>query len=58
MQNYRFGIVGAGLIADFHAKAISDIPYAKLVGFCDLDFEKAKRFKPTILFPDDNNKLK
>lgn len=29
-----------------------------IVSYASLDFEKAKQFKPTILFPDDNNKLK
>ncbi len=35
MKTWNFGIVGAGLIADFHARAINDIPCAKLIGFCD-----------------------
>ena len=29
-----------------------------IISYAIMDFEKAKRFKPTILFPDDNNKLK
>jgi aspartate 1-decarboxylase len=29
-----------------------------IVSYASLDFEKAKQFKPTIIFPDDNNKLK
>lgn len=41
---WNFGIVGAGVIARFHAKAIADIPNAKLIGICDTDFEKAKTF--------------
>ncbi len=41
---WNFGIVGAGLIAKFHAKAIFDIPNAKLIAICDKDFEKAKSF--------------
>jgi len=35
MSSWNFGIIGAGLIADFHAKAIGDIPGARVVGFCD-----------------------
>lgn len=35
MGNWNFGIIGAGLIADFHARAIGDIPGASVVGFCD-----------------------
>lgn len=29
-----------------------------IISYAIMDFEKAKSFKPTILFPDDNNKLK
>jgi len=43
MKTWNFGIVGAGLIADFHAKAIADIPNAKLVACCDTVAAKAKK---------------
>jgi UDP-N-acetyl-2-amino-2-deoxyglucuronate dehydrogenase len=42
MKTWNFGIIGAGLIADFHARAIGDIANAKLIGFCDKMPEKAK----------------
>jgi aspartate 1-decarboxylase len=29
-----------------------------IVSYASMDFEKAKQFKPTIIFPDENNKLK
>jgi aspartate 1-decarboxylase len=29
-----------------------------IVSYASMDFEIAKQFKPTIIFPDDNNKLK
>ena len=29
-----------------------------IVSYATMDFEEAKHFKPIILFPDDNNKLK
>ena len=29
-----------------------------IISYATMDFEKAKSFKPTILFPDENNKLK
>ena len=35
MTEWNFGIVGAGLIADFHARAIGDIKNATVTGFCD-----------------------
>jgi len=41
MKTWNFGIVGAGLIADFHASAIRDISDARLVGCCDIVAEKA-----------------
>lgn len=28
-----------------------------IISYCHLDFEEAKAFKPTLIFPDDNNKL-
>ncbi len=43
MKTWNFGIVGAGLIADFHARAIGDIPNAKLTGVCDNMLEKAHK---------------
>ncbi|MFQ6036654.1 MAG: Gfo/Idh/MocA family protein, partial [Sedimentisphaerales bacterium] len=43
MKTWNFGIVGAGLIADFHARAIADIPNAKLVACCDTVSERGKK---------------
>lgn len=43
MKTWNFGIVGAGLIADFHAKAIADIPNAKLTCCCDKVPERANK---------------
>ena len=42
MKTWNLGIVGAGLIADFHARAIADIPNAQLVGCCDIVLARAK----------------
>jgi len=39
-----FGIVGTGMIADFHAKAIGDIRGAKLVGCFNRTMSKAETF--------------
>lgn len=41
---YRFGIVGAGMIADFHAQAIHAIPNAELTGIYSRSIEKANTF--------------
>jgi predicted dehydrogenase len=43
MKTWNFGIVGSGLIADFHAKAIQSLGNAKLVAICGRDIEKAKK---------------
>jgi len=42
MKTWNFGIIGAGLIADFHARAIADIPNANLIGCCDIIAAKAE----------------
>ena len=43
MKIWNFGIIGAGLIADFHAKAIQNITNAKLIGICGTNTEKVKK---------------
>lgn len=43
MKTWNFGIIGSGLIADFHAKAIQSLGNAKLVGICGRSIEKAKK---------------
>ncbi|MBN1763708.1 MAG: Gfo/Idh/MocA family oxidoreductase [Sedimentisphaerales bacterium] len=35
MKIWNVGIIGAGLIADFHARALAEIPNARLTGVCD-----------------------
>lgn len=42
MKTWNFGIIGAGLIADFHARAIADIPNAKVLACCDKVPQRAK----------------
>ena len=37
MKKWNIGIVGAGMIADFHAKAIADIDNAQLIAICDIN---------------------
>lgn len=43
MRIWNFGIIGAGLIADFHAKAIESLPNARLVGICGTNREKVEK---------------
>jgi len=47
MNNVRFAIVGCGMIANFHATAISQIPDAQLVGVFDEYRPGAERFTQT-----------
>jgi predicted dehydrogenase len=42
--SFGFGIIGCGTIAHFHAKAIADIPGAKLVGCFSRRAEQAQQF--------------
>ena len=44
MKIYNFAIIGCGAIADIHAKAISEIPNAKICGVFDIHRESASRF--------------
>jgi predicted dehydrogenase len=43
-KKYGFGIIGTGTIAQFHAKAISEIPNATLIAAFDQAEERAKDF--------------
>jgi predicted dehydrogenase len=42
MKIWNFGIIGAGNISDFHAKAVKSLRHAKLVGICGTNQEKVK----------------
>jgi UDP-N-acetyl-2-amino-2-deoxyglucuronate dehydrogenase len=41
---YGFGIIGCGMIARFHAKAIADLPDAKLIGCFNRSAPAAEKF--------------
>lgn len=42
MKIWNFGIIGAGLIADFHARAILSLGNTRLVGICGTNSDKIK----------------
>jgi len=42
MKTWNFGIIGAGNIADFHAKAVQSLDSAKLIGICGTNANKIK----------------
>lgn len=43
MMKIKFGIIGAGVLAPLHAKAIQSNPRAMLVGIADIDHQKADK---------------
>jgi len=43
MKVYNFGIIGAGLIADFHARAVAELENAKLAGFLGATSERSQK---------------
>lgn len=42
-RKFGFAIIGCGLVAPFHARAISALPETSLVAVTDLDFNRAER---------------
>ena len=48
---YKFGILGCGMIAGIHAKAIGAIKNARLIGVADANVEYSRAFarKSTML---------
>jgi predicted dehydrogenase len=43
MERVKIGVVGVGHLGDHHARIISQLPEAELVGVVDIDQEKAQR---------------
>jgi predicted dehydrogenase len=41
-KRYGFGVIGCGVIAPTHCKAIQALPNARLVAVCDIEAEKAR----------------
>ena len=45
MKKYGFGIIGCGVIADFHANAVLELAAeAELIGVCDVVYDAAEKF--------------
>jgi UDP-N-acetyl-2-amino-2-deoxyglucuronate dehydrogenase len=44
MSKIKWGIIGCGVIAPWHADSVVDSQYADLVAVCDIDEEKGKAF--------------
>ena len=47
MTGFGFGIIGCGMIADYHARAIAEIPNARLVATCSRSEERARKLAET-----------
>jgi UDP-N-acetyl-2-amino-2-deoxyglucuronate dehydrogenase len=43
-ETYGFGIIGCGLVSDFHGRSISDLDNARIVCATDMDSDRAKAF--------------
>ena len=48
MKKWNFGIIGSGLIAGFHAKAIQSLENAALVGICGTNAVKTQELASTL----------
>lgn len=46
-EKFRFGIIGAGVISDYHARAIKSHPDGQIVAVADVDKSRADRFVAT-----------
>lgn len=44
MKTWNFGIIGTGVIADFHARAMADLSNARLAACCSRTLDKARAF--------------
>ena len=42
-EKVGFGIIGAGMIAAHHGKAMADLKNVRLIGFYDTNYESAKK---------------
>lgn len=51
---------GSGIISlnGAAARKVAVNDFVIIVSYASMDFESAKTFKPTILFPDENNRIK
>ena len=51
---------GSGIISlnGAAARKVAVNDHVIIVSYASMDFEEAKSFKPTILFPDENNRIK
>ena len=62
MKKVKFGLVGAGNVANYHMISLSSIAEAEITALCDVDKEKLKeaagKFNIKKLYSDYNELLK
>ncbi len=61
MKRWNIGIIGAGMVADFHARSIQSLPNTKLAGICDNGSGRAKALAEKYnapFFPDYHSMLR
>ncbi len=61
MEKLKFGLIGGGMAGPLTAKALTDIPHAELVAFCDLNsdlFAKYEEYGAENFYTDYQNMLK
>ena len=61
MKTYGFGIIGCGMISDFHSAAIAELDHGKLVAVSSRNEDNAKRVGDLYnvdSYPDYNEMLK
>jgi 2-alkyl-3-oxoalkanoate reductase len=51
ISEIRVGLVGAGYVSTYHARALRSLPYVKIVGIADLDQERAKALAEQFQIP-------
>src|SRR6202521_5119124 len=51
-NHFRVGLVGAGYIGEFHARAIQRIANARIVGIADVVADRAKELAARVPVPD------
>ena len=44
MNKIKWGVIGCGVIAPWHADSVAESEYADLVAVCDVDEEKGQAF--------------
>src|SRR5579862_8549114 len=50
-EEIRVGLVGAGYVSTYHARALRSLPFVKIIGIADLDRERAQKVADEFQIP-------